>query len=307
MFAQPRLVILLAFLLASTASVAAAHEAPIAATEVPHLVDAARSGDDGAARRLAGWLADARAGDPDALSVVADVVNTGVVRQSDLVADVARDAAYRGYDPRLALVDAVIEGRRHISPTEAAALVTRSAGSDDVDAAAALVAPLNTDLSQYVVSATFSEPMIDPEDLFAEIPMDDQATIAADSRSRSVCKHVDYTEPILEFTVMGLEVCATWRYDGVRYVGNGSRAITPYITLFGTARGWHWRGTNVALAHYYNYKRKGPRSGYHTRTVGHFQRCPSRQVVVPLCDQEKFPQIQIDGHYDGTYSAVATP
>lgn len=308
MMGRTRIAVLLAF--AGTFSGAAAHAQtpPLTAREVPGLVAGARAGDVRAADRLATWLTAARGGDAGALAVAADVVNAGVVAQADLVTEAKRQAAAAGYDARTALVDSIISGETEVSIAQATALVARTNGLPSAVAGAMLTAPFEADLSQFVVAASFSAPEIDPDDLVVdEIAANDETNIASTNPSKTVCRYVDYYEPVLNFTVMGLEVCATWKYDGVRYVGSGSRTINPYITVFGTARGWRWRGTNVAIAHYYNYKRKGAKSGYHTRTVGHFQRCPTQEQAVPVCDLEKLPQIQIDGHYNGTSSSKATP
>jgi hypothetical protein len=282
---------------------ASAHTAALTADEVPALVVQARQGDAAATARLAAWLGAARAGDPAAVAVAGEVVEAGVVRAADRVRSVDGQARASGWDARTGLLDAIVAGTSHLSMAQAAGLVARTAGMTAADAAGQLSAPFDADVSPYVVQASFADPQLDPEDLVNdELLADSEYNIASTNPSKTVCRAVDYYEPLLNFTLMGLEVCATWKYDGSRYVGSGSRTINPYITSFGTARGWHWVGTSSAVHNYYNYKRKGAKSGYHTRTVGHFQRCPAQTGP---CDQEKLPTITIDGHYDGTYSQAA--
>lgn len=306
MGARSRIALLLAVTAAAGGASASAQAPALAAHDVPRLVAEARSGDAAATARLAAWLTAARAGDPGAVSLAATVVGDGITAHADLVAAVNRDAAERGYDARTGFLDAVVAGTASVSTAQAALLVARTAGMPVVDAATTLTSALNADVSQYVVAARFSDPQVDPDDLVVDqVPLTDQASVAS-TFSKTVCKYVDYYEPVLEFTVMGMEVCTSWRYDKVRYVSHGSRTITPYITIFGTARGWRWLGANVAVSQYFNYARKGAKSGYHTRTVGHFQRCPLPQDDL-LCDQDKFPHIKINGFYNGGSSFEATP
>lgn len=189
---------------------------------------------------------------------------------------------------------------------QARALVARTVGRSSADAAGALLAPLEADTSGIVVLPSSDSQDLDAEDLLTdEVVEDSEALPSSTSPTKTICKEIDYYDALLNYTIMGVKVCTSWKYNR-EVVGNGSRTISPFVTTFGTATLWRWSGANIAQSAYYNYKRHGAKTGYHTRTVGHFQHCPS-QIVVTVCDQDRLPQIVIDGHYDGTYSSALTP
>jgi hypothetical protein len=298
---------LLCAVLAAGAAVTSAHaQTPVTAAEVSRLVTQAKQGDVVATTRLESWVGAVRAGDASALTVAADVINAGIVADADRVRQAERDAAAGGWDARTGFLRSVIDGSAHITTAQAATFTLRTAGLSAVDTASSFTQP--TDLDGQVVLSDTPQPQIDQDDLVVdEIEADSELVASSTSPSKSACDAVNYYDELFNFTVMGLEICVTWKYDKARgVVSSTSRTITPYVTVWGTATGWHWVGTNYAKVNYYNYKRRGAKSGWHTRTIGHFQRCVV-QVVVPYCDQDRLPTIVVDAHYDGTSSSLATP
>lgn len=291
--------------LAASALVPADAMTAISARDVPRLVEKARDGDTAAARRLDVWIANARSGDPAALTVVAQVLNDGIVADAPRVYAVEHQAAHGGWDARTDYLRAILAGEARITVAKAIDALALTEGMSAVDAAEGLADVLDTSLGGRVVRPQFSPAEPDPEDAFALVEADSAVEIAGGG-ARTECAIVEYRDELDLLTLMGMKVCISWTYDGERYVGQASRSIDPYVSLTGTARGWRWVGAPLAERYYYNYKRKGPKSGYHTRTIGHFQHCLS-QVVLAVCDQDLFPMIELNGHFDGSFSRVAKP
>lgn len=283
-----------------------AQEPALSARDVPGLVSQARDGDMSAVRRLEAWIASARAGEAAALRIAAVVINDGIVADRPLIDDLERQAAAEGFDARTGFARAVLAGDQHVSVAQAVGALAATEGQPAVDAASSLTSFLDTDLNGRVLLADFPAPDVDPEDVFDLVESDDPQVSVANGSSKTRCTPINYYDAITGLTVMGMEVCIGWRYDYERYVSHGTRTISPYVSLVGTAYSWRWVGTNVADKYYFNYKRVGAKSGWHTKTVGHFQHCPS-QLVVVICDQDELPLIILDGHFNGTSSSKAKP
>jgi hypothetical protein len=287
------------------ASGAAAQQRPImSARDVPDLVAKARAGDLGAAGRLDTWIRAARTGSPEALSAAADVLNNGIVANQQLIRDTERQAAAQGWNPRTGYVRSIASGAAHMTTAQAAEVLALTERGSSLDSAVTLSDYLSNPREPQIIVPSFGQPVIDPEDVADVIAMDSDPVTP--TPSKQVCKQIDYADRLTQFTLIGMQICITWRYDGHQYVGGGTRTIDPYVSLLGTANSWRWVGTKLAERYYYNYKRIGARSGYHTKTIGHFERCPG-QIVVNYCDDVRLPQITLDGHYNGTYSYIPVP
>lgn len=281
-------------------------QATLRAADVPGLVVQARNGNDTAARRLESWIGAARSGDRAALDIVADVVNDGIVADRQLFDDLERQAAAGGWDAGTAYVRSVISGTGHVTVAKSAEALAATGNQPAVDAAYALANIAEADLNGRVLLATFDPPELDPEDVTNVVESDDAEISSVSGGTKTACKPVNYYDAITGLTMMGMEVCITWKYDGRRYVSNGTRSITPYVSVVGTAHRWRWVGTSLAEKYYYNYGGRGPKSGFHTKTIGHFQHCLSQEVLA-ICDQDEFPTIILDGNYKGTSSSKTKP
>lgn len=299
---------LLCVAIASGISGGAAQAQPTAlrAGDVPGLVAQARGGDATATRRLEAWIGAARAGDRAALGIAADVLRDGIVADRELYDDLEKQAAAGGWDAGTAYVRAVIAGTQQVTVAKSAEALAATAGQPVVDAADSLADGPSANLEGRLLLATFDAPELDPEDIADLVESDDAEIASVTGGTKNSCKAVNYYDAVTGLTVMGMEVCIGWKYDGHRYVSNGTRAISPYVSLLGTAYEWRWVGTTVADKYYYNYARVGPKSGWHTKTIGHFQHCPSQFVLV-ICDEDELPSIVLDGHYNGTSSSKTKP
>jgi hypothetical protein len=287
------------------ASGASAQQRPITSPrDIPDLIAQARAGDLRAAGRLDTWIRAARSGSQEALSVAAEVLNNGIVANQQLIRDTERQAEAQGWDPRTGYVRSITSGAAHITTTQAAQMLALTGRGSSLDSAAALSEYFSNPNEPQIIVPSFGQPVIDPEDVADVIAMDSDPVTP--TPGKQVCKQIDYADGLTHLTLMGMQICITWKYDGHRYVGGGTRTIDPYVSLVGTASSWRWAGTNLAERYYYNYKRIGARSGYHTKTIGHFERCPG-QIVVTYCDNARLPQITLDGHYNGTYSYIPVP
>lgn len=285
---------------------AQAQSRAITAAELPRLVASAERGEAAAAARLDSWARAVRLGDPSALAVTADAMTQGIAADRGRIDEADRQAAAGGWDARTGYVRSVADGTARIAPDQAARFVARIGATSGVATGVAVVAPLDADLGGTVVTASFSSSDVDVDDVgFQEI----EANATAPQRNwstRTVCESVDYHDDLFGYTVMGFDVCIKWDYDHERWVNNASRTITPFVTAWGLAHGWRYVGAKLAEVRYFDYRRRGPKSGYHTRTIGHFQRCVV-QFVVPMCDLDRLPQITLTGHYNGTFGSKVTP
>lgn len=100
-------------------------------------------------------------------------------------------------------------------------------------------------------------------------------------------------------TLFSFKVQLDWCYDYNR-VSSPSYSVTPDVTMYGSTLGWSYRGERQARnTRYYRWKnhRQG---GYVAEAFGEFSRCLGGNVG---CIDQRFTDVGVFGHYDGTYTA----
>jgi hypothetical protein len=100
-------------------------------------------------------------------------------------------------------------------------------------------------------------------------------------------------------TLFSYKTQLNWCYDGNR-VYYQSHSLTPDVTTYGATFGWAYKGTWQALnKHYYTWN--GHRyGGYVVEAFPEFARCLGGNIG---CIDQRFGDVGVFGHYDGTYTA----
>lgn len=119
--------------------------------------------------------------------------------------------------------------------------------------------------------------------------------VTASTGCRDVWAYVDMLN-ITRSRLWRFQVSKYFCWNGTRVTRADAPVVSPTITTLGTVTGWDYVGINAEFDRYYQLG-KSAYGGHHSYRQGRFKYCPPRVV----CLQNKYPYVNLWGHYNGTW------